>query len=81
MQGLFPVDPERMSITGHSMGGHGAMVAHLKNPGMYTSVSAFAPIVNPVAVPWGEKVRIRLIVRDSIPLLISLGLHWVSRLC
>ena len=81
MQGLFPVDPERMSITGHSMGGHGAMVAHLKNPGMYTSVSAFAPIVNPVAVPWGEKVRIRLIVRDSISLLISVGLHWVSRLC
>ena len=32
------------------------MVAHLKNPGMYTSVSAFAPIANPVAVPWGEKV-------------------------
>ena len=57
------------------------MVAHLRNPGMYTSVSAFAPIVNPVAVPWGEKVRIRLIVRDSIPLLISVGLHWVSRLC
>jgi len=55
INGLFPVDPERMSITGHSMGGHGAMVAHLKNPGMYTSVSAFAPIVNPVAVPWGEK--------------------------
>ena len=55
MQGLFPVDPERKSITGHSMGGHGALVAHLKNPGMFTSVSAFAPIVNPVAVPWGEK--------------------------
>ena len=51
------MDPERRSITGHSMGGHGAMVAHLKNPGMFTSVSAFAPIVNPVAVPWGEKVR------------------------
>jgi len=55
INGLFPVDPERRSITGHSMGGHGAMVAHLKNPGMFTSVSAFAPIVNPVAVPWGEK--------------------------
>merc|ERR1711994_1112211 len=41
--------------TGHSMGGHGAMVAHLKNPGMFTSVSAFSPIVNPSAVPWGEK--------------------------
>ena len=55
LQGLFPVDPDRKSITGHSMGGHGAMVAHLKNPGMYSSVSAFAPIANPVAVPWGEK--------------------------
>ena len=49
------MDPDRQSITGHSMGGHGAMVAHLKNPGMYSSVSAFAPIANPVAVPWGEK--------------------------
>merc|ERR1711936_1094250 len=39
INGLFPVDAERRSITGHSMGGHGAMVAHLKNPGMFTSVS------------------------------------------
>ena len=52
---MFPVDPDRKSITGHSMGGHGALMAHLKNPGMFTSVSAFAPITNPVAVPWGEK--------------------------
>ena len=55
-KGLFPVDPVRRSITGHSMGGHGALVAHLRNPGMFTSCSAFAPIVNPTAVPWGEKV-------------------------
>jgi S-formylglutathione hydrolase FrmB len=41
--GLFPVDPVRMSISGHSMGGHGAMVAHLKNPGKYTSVSGNSP--------------------------------------
>jgi S-formylglutathione hydrolase len=53
--GLFPVDNNKKSITGHSMGGHGAMICHLKNPGMYSSVSAFAPIVNPTAVPWGEK--------------------------
>jgi S-formylglutathione hydrolase len=39
VSGLFPVDPTRMSISGHSMGGHGAMVAHFKNPGKYTSVS------------------------------------------
>jgi len=55
VNGLFPVDPDKKGITGHSMGGHGAMVCHLKNPGMYTSVSAFAPICNPSAVPWGEK--------------------------
>ena len=48
----------KRSITGHSMGGHGALVAHLRNPGMFTSCSAFAPIVNPTAVPWGEKVII-----------------------
>lgn len=55
ISGLFPVDPVRRSITGHSMGGHGALVAHLRNPGMFASVSAFAPICNPTAVPWGEK--------------------------
>jgi len=55
VSGLFPVDPVKMSITGHSMGGHGALISHFKNPGQYTSVSAFAPICNPTAVPWGEK--------------------------
>ncbi|GAB5361111.1 hypothetical protein AAMO2058_000686400 [Amorphochlora amoebiformis] len=44
-----------MSITGHSMGGHGALVAYLKNPGLFRSVSAFAPICNPVSCPWGVK--------------------------
>ena len=57
ISGLFPVDPEKRSITGHSMGGHGALVCHLKNPGMYSSVSAFSPICNPTVVPWGEKVK------------------------
>ena len=51
----FPVDAERRGIFGHSMGGHGALVAALRNPLAYRSVSAFAPICNPVAVPWGEK--------------------------
>lgn len=46
---------ERASIFGHSMGGHGALIMALKNPGRFRSVSAFAPIVNPAAVPWGEK--------------------------
>lgn len=46
---------ERQSIFGHSMGGHGALVCALKNPDRYRSVSAFAPIVTPSSVPWGEK--------------------------
>jgi S-formylglutathione hydrolase len=46
---------ERCAISGHSMGGHGALVMALKNPGRYASVSAFAPIVNPGQVPWGKK--------------------------
>ena len=49
------LDGGRVSITGHSMGGHGALTLFLKNPGMYKSVSAFAPICNPSACPWGEK--------------------------
>jgi len=40
---------------GHSMGGHGALVCYLKNPGMYQSVSAFSPICNPTQCPWGDK--------------------------
>jgi S-formylglutathione hydrolase len=51
----FPVDPERQGISGHSMGGHGALILALKNPGRFRSVSAFAPIVAPGQVPWGEK--------------------------
>jgi len=51
----FPTaDKNRASIFGHSMGGHGALVIALKNPGKYKSVSAFAPISNPSVVPWGE---------------------------
>ena len=52
---LFPVDPIHKSIMGHSMGGHGALISYLKNPGIYTSVSAFSPICNPTQCPWGEK--------------------------
>ena len=51
----FPVDMERQAIAGHSMGGHGALTLALRNPGRYRSVSAFAPIVAPSQVPWGEK--------------------------
>ena len=55
VEASFPVDPARRGIFGHSMGGHGALVIALKNPERYHSVSAFAPISNPVAVQWGEK--------------------------
>ncbi|KAI9804883.1 MAG: hypothetical protein M1825_001252 [Sarcosagium campestre] len=49
------LDGSRTSITGHSMGGHGALILFLKNPGLYKSVSAFAPIANPINCPWGQK--------------------------
>ena len=55
VRGLFPVDMNRVGICGHSMGGHGALICHLKNPGKYCSVSAFSPIANPTDCPWGEK--------------------------
>ena len=48
-------DLGRQAITGHSMGGHGALTIALRNPGRFRSVSAFAPIVAPTACPWGEK--------------------------
>ena len=51
----FPVDGGRQAITGHSMGGHGALTVALSFPDRFRSVSAFAPIVAPSQVPWGEK--------------------------
>lgn len=51
----FPARDDRRGIFGHSMGGHGALVTALRQPQRWHSVSAFAPICNPVAVPWGQK--------------------------
>jgi len=51
----FPVDMDRQGITGHSMGGHGALTISLRNPARFRSTSAFAPIVSPTSSPWGEK--------------------------
>lgn len=51
----FPVDVERQSIMGHSMGGHGALTVALRHPDRYRAVSAFAPICSPLRCPWGEK--------------------------
>ena len=50
-----PMASDRRAISGHSMGGHGALTIALKNPGRYRSVSAFSPIVAPMQVPWGQK--------------------------
>lgn len=50
----LPVTDQR-AVSGHSMGGHGALICALKNPGRYASVSAFAPIANPMECPWGQK--------------------------
>lgn len=51
----LPVDLSRLGIFGHSMGGHGALTLALRQPGRFKSVSAFAPIANPVNCPWGQK--------------------------
>ncbi|HDT4048110.1 S-formylglutathione hydrolase [Enterobacter bugandensis] len=56
---------DRCAISGHSMGGHGALIMALKNPGKYASVSAFAPIVNPTQVPWGQKAFTHYLGDDS----------------
>ena len=59
----FPVSALR-GISGHSMGGHGALVCALRNPGRYRSVSAFAPIAHPTDCPWGEKAFGRYLGAD-----------------
>lgn len=51
----FPVDMTRQGITGHSMGGHGALTIGMRNPDKFKSISAFSPIVSPLNCPWGEK--------------------------
>ena len=60
----FPVTSSR-AISGHSMGGHGALVVALRNPGRYRSVSAFAPIVAPSQVPWGQKAFAAYLGKDQ----------------
>lgn len=51
----FALDMERQAITGHSMGGHGALTIAMNNPGRFKSVSAFSPICNPMGSDWGRK--------------------------
>ena len=64
----FPADMGRQGITGHSMGGHGALTIALGHPGRFRSVSAFAPIVAPSQVPWGQKALRRYLGADRATL-------------
>lgn len=63
LESALPIDGRR-GVSGHSMGGHGALVCALRNPGHYRSVSAFAPICQPSACPWGEKAFLRYLGDD-----------------
>lgn len=60
----FPARKDRRGLFGHSMGGHGALVSALRKSGFWHSLSAFAPIANPCAVPWGEKAFSRYLGDD-----------------
>ncbi|MEE4152816.1 MAG: S-formylglutathione hydrolase [Erythrobacter sp.] len=60
----FRVDMMRQGISGHSMGGHGALTIALRNPGRFRSISAFAPICAPSQSPWGEKAFSRFLGED-----------------
>jgi S-formylglutathione hydrolase len=61
----FPIDEGRQGITGHSMGGHGALTVALNHPDRFRAVSAFAPIVAPSQVPWGQKALGGYLGEDS----------------
>lgn len=61
----FPILENKQAITGHSMGGHGALTLGLKYPELYKTISAFAPIVAPSQVPWGEKAFTGYIGNDK----------------
>jgi S-formylglutathione hydrolase len=61
----FPADMARQGITGHSMGGHGALTIALRNPERFKSISAFAPIASPMNCPWGEKALGRYLGPDQ----------------
>ena len=63
--GNFPVDGKAQGISGHSMGGHGALTIGLKNPQTYKSISAFSPICAPIQCPWGQKALSGYLGKDS----------------
>ncbi|MEP2183090.1 S-formylglutathione hydrolase [Roseibium sp.] len=61
----LPLDMTRQAITGHSMGGHGALTIALRNPDRFKSVSAFAPICSPINCPWGNKALSNYVGADQ----------------
>ena len=67
LEATLPLQPGRRGVSGHSMGGYGALVAALRHPDRYLSVSAFAPIANPSACPWGQKALRHFLGDDSSP--------------
>lgn len=67
LEAHLPLIPGLKAISGHSMGGHGALICALKNPGMYVSVSAFAPVCNPANIAWGRE-RFRAYLGDDVNL-------------
>ncbi len=64
IESMFPVSDKR-AISGHSMGGHGALVMALRNPERFSSVSAFSPIANPLNCPWGKKALTAYLGKDT----------------
>ncbi len=64
VNGAFATNPKQVGVTGHSMGGHGALIVALRNPNLFKSVSAFAPIASPMRCPWGEKALARYLGED-----------------
>ena len=65
VEARFPVRPDRRGITGHSMGGHGALILALRDPARWQAVSALAPICHPADVPWGRKALGRYLGPDQ----------------
>ena len=65
----FAISPTLQSVFGHSMGGHGALTLAMRDPAAYASVSAFAPITHPTAVPWGQKAFEGSCLIPCVPLL------------
>lgn len=74
----FPIRADRQGIMGHSMGGYGALMIALRNPGRFQSVSAFAPIVAPSQVPWGQKAFRHYLGNDSSTWLVYDPTHLVT---